>query len=53
MRSCWTSARVRTRKKCDRKFERAALKYLRRYMDETNPSLADVAQVAPCLPSTS
>jgi hypothetical protein len=32
--------------KGDRKFERAALKYLRRYMDEANPSLADVAQVA-------
>ncbi len=28
------------------KFERAALKYLRRYIDEANPSLVDVAQVA-------
>jgi hypothetical protein len=32
--------------KGDRKYERAALKYLRRYMDESDPSLADVAQVA-------
>ena len=32
--------------KGDRKYGRAALKYLRRYMDETNPSLADVAHVA-------
>ncbi len=30
----------------DRKYERAALKYLGRYMDEANASLADVAQVA-------
>ena len=35
--------------KGDRKFERAALKYLRRYMDEANPSLVDVAQVAALL----
>ena len=35
--------------KGDRKFERAALKYLRRYMDEAEPSLADVAQVAALL----
>ena len=35
--------------KGDRKFERAALKYLRRYMDEADPSLADVAQVAALL----
>ena len=28
------------------KYERAALKYLRRYMDEANPSLVDVAHVA-------
>jgi hypothetical protein len=35
--------------KGDRKFQRAALKYLRRYMDEANPSLADVAQVAALL----
>ena len=35
--------------KGDRKFERAALKYLRRYMDEAGPSLADVAQVAALL----
>ena len=35
--------------KGDRKFERAALKYLKRYMDEANPSLADVAQVAALL----
>jgi hypothetical protein len=35
--------------KGDRKFERAALRYLRRYMDEANPSLADVAQVAALL----
>jgi len=30
----------------DRKYERAALKYLRCYLDETKPSLVDVAQVA-------
>ncbi len=35
--------------KGDGKFERAALKYLRRYMDEADPSLADVAQVAALL----
>ncbi len=35
--------------KGDRKFERAALKYLRRYLDEVDPSLADVAQVAALL----
>ena len=35
--------------KGDRKYERAALKYLRRYLDEANPSLADVAQVAAVL----
>ena len=35
--------------KGDRKFERAALKYLARYMAEANPSLADVAQVAALL----
>jgi hypothetical protein len=35
--------------KGDGKYARAALKYLRRYMDETNPSLADVAQVAALL----
>jgi hypothetical protein len=35
--------------KGDRKYQRAALKYLRRYMDEANPSLADVAQVAALL----
>ena len=33
----------------DRKYERAALKYLRRCMDEANPSVADVAQVAALL----
>ncbi len=32
--------------KRETKFERAALKYLRRYIDEANPSLVDVAQVA-------
>ena len=32
--------------KGDGKYERAALKYLRRYLDETDPSLADVAQLA-------
>jgi hypothetical protein len=32
--------------KGDSKYERAALKYLRRYLDETDPSLADVAQLA-------
>ena len=37
------------RRKGDRKFERAALKYLRRYMDEADPSLADVAQVTALL----
>ena len=35
--------------KGDRKYERAALKYLRRYLDEAGPSLADVAQVAALL----
>jgi hypothetical protein len=35
--------------KGDRKFKRAALKYLGRYMDEADPSLADVAQVAALL----
>ena len=35
--------------KGDRKYGRAALKYLRRYMDETDTSLADVAQVAALL----
>ena len=35
--------------KGDPKYERAALKYLARYMDEENPSLADVAQVAALL----
>jgi hypothetical protein len=32
--------------KGDSKYERAALKYLRRYLDESEPSLVDVAQVA-------
>src|SRR6188474_3001755 len=32
--------------KGDRKYERAALKYLRRYLDESEPSLVDVAQLA-------
>ena len=35
--------------KGDRKFERAALKYLGRYLAEANPSLTDVAQVAALL----
>ena len=35
--------------KGDRKFERAALKYLARYLAEANPSLAEVAQVAALL----
>jgi hypothetical protein len=35
--------------KGDRKYERAALKYLRRYLEEADPSLADVAQVAAVL----
>jgi hypothetical protein len=35
--------------KGDRKYERAALKYLRRYLDEANPSLVDAAQVAALL----
>ncbi len=35
--------------KGDRKYERAALKYLPRYLAEANPSLADVAQVAAVL----
>lgn len=35
--------------KGDRRYERAALKFLRRYMDEADPSLADVAQVAAIL----
>lgn len=32
--------------KGDPKFERAALRYLLRYMTEANPSVVDVAQVA-------
>jgi len=35
--------------KGDRKYERAALKYLARYLNESKPSLADVAQVAASL----
>jgi hypothetical protein len=35
--------------KADPKYERAALTYLRRYVDEARPSLADVAQVAALL----
>jgi hypothetical protein len=35
--------------KGERKYERAALKYLRRYLDESDPSLVDVAQVAAVL----
>ena len=35
--------------KGDPKYERAALKYLARYMAEGNPSLADVAQIAALL----
>ena len=35
--------------KGDRKFERAALKDLRRYMEEADPFLVDVAQVAALL----
>ena len=35
--------------KGDRKYERAALKYLRRYLTEAEPSLADVAHVAALL----
>ena len=35
--------------KGDPKYERAALKYLRRYMEEANPSLSDVAQIAAVL----
>ena len=35
--------------KGDRKYERAALKYLGRYLSEANPSLADVAQAAALL----
>jgi hypothetical protein len=35
--------------KGDQKFERAALKYLGRYLSESDPSLADVAQVASLL----
>jgi hypothetical protein len=35
--------------KGDPKYERAALKYLTRYMTEANPSLADAAQVAALL----
>ena len=40
----WSSC---TRRKA--KFERAALKYLGRYLAEAEPSLADVAQVAALL----
>jgi len=35
--------------KGDRKYERAALKYLRRYLEEADPPLVDVAQVAAVL----
>ena len=35
--------------KGDAKYERAALKYLRRYLDEADPSLADVAAVSALL----
>jgi len=35
--------------KGDPKYERAALKYLARYMAEANPTLADVAQIAAVL----
>ena len=35
--------------KGDPKYERAALKYLARYMAEAQPSLADVAQIAAVL----
>ena len=35
--------------KADPKYERAALKYLTRYMAEGSPSLADVAQIAAVL----
>jgi hypothetical protein len=35
--------------KGDSKYERAALRYLIRYMPEAEPSLADVAQVAALL----
>ena len=35
--------------KGDPKYERAALKYLARYMAEANPSLSDVAQIAAVL----
>ena len=35
--------------KGDRKYERAALEYLRRDLDEANPSLTDVAQIAALL----
>ena len=35
--------------KGDPKYERATLKYLRRYKDEANPSLSDVAQIATVL----
>jgi hypothetical protein len=34
--------------KGDRKYESAALRYLQRYLDEANPSLADVAGRPPC-----
>ena len=35
--------------KGDPKYERAALKYLTRYMAEENPSLADLAQITAVL----
>jgi len=35
--------------KGDPKYERAALRYLTRYLAEGNPSLADVAQIAAVL----
>jgi hypothetical protein len=35
----------------DRKYERAALTYLARYLAESDPSLADAPRSQPCSPS--
>ena len=45
----WQSSWSCTPKKGGPKYERAALKYLARYLTEGKPSLADVAQMAALL----
>ena len=49
MRSCARALVELYAEKGDRKYERAALKYLGRYLAEADPSRADVAQVAALL----